>query len=263
MQEKTYWREMGQGPRNVLALHCTMAHSGAWRGLAANLGDQFTVLAPDMIGHGRSSDYDGESCTGSLVYDAVLDRIDAPVDVVAHSFGAVVALRFAVAHPELVRSLVLYEPVFFALAMELDVGGFAGHDAQIETIRARIAAGDNDAAAQVFMEEWGDGTPWAALPPQVRAGFAKRIPFVIGSQNYVAFDTPGTMARLCEITAPTVIMDGAKSPEVIGTVCDALGRRIPGAWRVTVDGAGHMGAISRPDALAAELLRLSGADEAA
>ncbi|SFL48885.1 alpha/beta fold hydrolase [Shimia aestuarii] len=262
MQEKTYWREMGQGPRKVLALHCTMAHSGAWRGLSECLGDGFTVLAPDMIGHGRSSDYDGESCTGSLVYEAILDRIDAPVDVVAHSFGAVVALRFAVAHPELVRSLVLYEPVFFALAMELDVAEFAGHDAQIEEIRARIARGDNEGAARLFMADWGDGTPWAALPEQVRGGFAKRIPFVIGSQNYVAFDTPGTMPRLGEITAPTVVMDGAQSPKVIGVVCDTLGRRIPGARRVTVEGAGHMGAISRPDALAAELLRLSEADEA-
>ena len=41
---------------------------------------------------------------------------DAPVDFLGHSFGAVLALAFAVKWPGRVRSLILYEPVLFAAA---------------------------------------------------------------------------------------------------------------------------------------------------
>ncbi len=40
---------LGHGPRGVLALHCTIAHSGAWRGLAEVMGDADILM---MANHG-------------------------------------------------------------------------------------------------------------------------------------------------------------------------------------------------------------------
>ncbi|MEP2533670.1 alpha/beta hydrolase [Shimia sp.] len=252
---ETHWRVMGAGPRAALALHCTMAHSGAWRGLSEALNDQLTLHAPDMPGHGRSADYDGISCTGSLLTEAILAHLDEPVDVIAHSFGGVVALHLAIAHPELVRSLTLYEPVFMALAMIVDADGFGAHDAMIEDIRANVVAGQNENAARMFVSDWGDGTDWAQLPDRAREGFARRIPFVIGSQNYVAFDTPGTLARLGEIGVPTLVMNGGQSPDVIAKLCRGLVEQIPDARHVTLPDAGHMGAITHAGELASHVLR--------
>ncbi|MEX0301721.1 MAG: alpha/beta hydrolase, partial [Leisingera sp.] len=32
--QEVFSRRFGRGPRHVLAVHCSLAHSGAWRGLA-------------------------------------------------------------------------------------------------------------------------------------------------------------------------------------------------------------------------------------
>ena len=48
------------GARPVLALHCSLAHAGAWAGLAAGLHG-VTITATDQIGHGRAADWDGVS----------------------------------------------------------------------------------------------------------------------------------------------------------------------------------------------------------
>ena len=48
------------GDRAVLALHCSLAHAGAWAGLAAALS-RVTITATDQIGHGRAADWDGIS----------------------------------------------------------------------------------------------------------------------------------------------------------------------------------------------------------
>ena len=53
-------RQNGAGARQVFALHCTMAHAGAWRGLAGALSDDVTITAIDMCRHGISPDWDGQ-----------------------------------------------------------------------------------------------------------------------------------------------------------------------------------------------------------
>lgn len=56
--------------------------------------------------------------------------LGAPVDVIGHSFGATVALRLALERPELVRSLVLVEPVLFAAAKAAEDPRFAAFAAR-------------------------------------------------------------------------------------------------------------------------------------
>ena len=70
------------------------------------------MLAPDLIGHGRSSwaapwtlEGNAEALAELLDQDA-----DGPVVVVAHSFGCAVALRLAAARPDLVAALLLLDP---------------------------------------------------------------------------------------------------------------------------------------------------------
>jgi len=46
------------GDRPILALHCSLAHAGAWSGLAERLTN-LTLTGFDQIGHGRAPDWDG------------------------------------------------------------------------------------------------------------------------------------------------------------------------------------------------------------
>ena len=51
---RIYWRVDGTGARDVFLIHCTMAHSGAWKGLFPYLADDCRMVSFDMPGHGRS-----------------------------------------------------------------------------------------------------------------------------------------------------------------------------------------------------------------
>ena len=113
----TYWTRFGQGPKPALAIHCSLAHSGSWGALARHLSGALTLTAFDMPGHGRSGEWDGHGEIQKRTAEIAADLLDGPAHVIGHSFGATVALRLAVLRPELVRSLVLIEPVFFAVAL--------------------------------------------------------------------------------------------------------------------------------------------------
>ena len=90
---------MGRGPV-VLLLHGTGAATHSWRDLAPLLARDFTVVAPDLPGHGftETPDGDGLSLDGmAREVSALLQVLGlAPEFVVGHSAGAAVALRLAI-----------------------------------------------------------------------------------------------------------------------------------------------------------------------
>ncbi|MFY0618919.1 alpha/beta fold hydrolase [Shimia sp.] len=251
-----HWRVLGQGPRAALALHCNLGHSGAFRGIGAALDDVLTIEAPDMPGHGRSAQYVAGTSTGDVMLAAILARISEPVDVIGHSYGGLMGLRLAIDRPDLVRSLTLYEPVTMRAAREVAPEHVAANQAQMEQMFALNDAGDPEAAVRLFVTEWGDGTPWQHLPAEVRATFTRQLPFVIASQKDVLEDTAQIMPRLGEIAVPVVVMDGAQSPAIMKPVCDYVAGAVQNGRRVSVAGAGHMGAISHAAEVAAEVRRL-------
>src|SRR5512147_3219033 len=86
--------------------------AGWYFGPAGRLAQRHRVLLHDLRGHGRSdrtaSGYDTHTLAGDL--EALLDLAgDGPVTLVGHSYGALVALRFALRWPERVARLALVE----------------------------------------------------------------------------------------------------------------------------------------------------------
>jgi pimeloyl-ACP methyl ester carboxylesterase len=246
-------RVFGQGARRALALHCSLAHSGAWSGLAAALSDLLTIDAFDLPGHGRSADWDGTTDLHRLATAAAAAWAEpGPVDLIGHSFGATVALRLAEERPELVRSLVLVEPVLFAAARGTDPVAHDRHVAHHRSFAALLAAGDRAAAAAMFHAEWGAGESLAALPESQRAYILARIAMILAADRVLLDDAEGLLApgRIEAVSVPVLLVDGALSPPVIDAVMTALARRLTRPRRVTVPGAGHMVAISHAAAVA-------------
>lgn len=99
-------------PAQILAIHGLTGHGLRWRTLATQHLPGFSVLAPDLLGHGRSSweaPWTLDSNVTALA-DLLASETARPVVVVGHSFGGAVALQLAVARPDLVASLVLLDP---------------------------------------------------------------------------------------------------------------------------------------------------------
>lgn len=96
------------GPAQVLAIHGLTGHGQRWQTLATRHLPEYTVVAPDLIGHGRSSWAAPWSIDANVAALAAL--LEDPVVVVGHSFGGAVALNLAAARPDLVSRIVLLDP---------------------------------------------------------------------------------------------------------------------------------------------------------
>lgn len=254
----THWQVMGQGPRPALAIHCSLAHCGAWAGVARALGGHLTVTAFDLPGHGGSGPWEGageiQAVSTAMAADLVTET-GAPADILGHSFGATVALRLAVEHPHLVRSLSLYEPVFFAVALADRPEMRAAHEAEMAGYAEGMRAGDMARAARGFLRVWGEGAGWRALPRALRAHIAEQMPLIEAASPALYGDAGGMLASgaLSRIAVPVLLMEGADSPAIIGAINDGLVARLPDARRAVIAGARHMGPITRPCAVAEEI----------
>ena len=246
-------RSYGCGPRKALALHCSLAHSGAWRGVAEELENELTITALDLPGHGKSPVWGGHGDLTEETLKAILPLITEPVDLIGHSFGGVLSLLIALERPDMVRSLSLFEPVLMAVAREDAPELHQWNRGHMDEINACIAAGDAATGARLFLRVWGDGRPWDTLPEELRKAATRLIPFIGASQPALADDNAGIIPRLGRIEAPCVLMDGAQSPPLMKTVQDGLAARMPRARRVTLESAGHMGPITHAAEVATEI----------
>jgi pimeloyl-ACP methyl ester carboxylesterase len=99
----------GEGPLLVL-LHGITSTSDAWRDVMPTLAERYTVIAPDMIGHGRSAKPRGDYSLGA--YAAGVRDLLALLGfergtVVGHSLGGGIAMQFAYLFPEYVERMAL------------------------------------------------------------------------------------------------------------------------------------------------------------
>lgn len=112
-----YYRESGSGP-GVVCLHPNASHSGQWIPLMDQLSPDFRVLAADTFGAGRGQPWppgDGVTLEDEAArLEPVFVSAGDPFSLVRHSYGGAIALISALADPDRVKNMVLYEPALFS-----------------------------------------------------------------------------------------------------------------------------------------------------
>jgi pimeloyl-ACP methyl ester carboxylesterase len=100
---------VGQGPA-LLLIHGIGDCSDTWRELIPHLAQDHTVIAPDLLGHGRSAkpraDYSVAAYANAMRDLLTVIGVDRAT-VIGHSFGGGVAMQFAYQYPERCERLVL------------------------------------------------------------------------------------------------------------------------------------------------------------
>ncbi|QUJ75532.1 alpha/beta fold hydrolase [Sulfitobacter albidus] len=246
--------------RRALAIHCTLGHSGAWRGLAGELSETVSLLAFDLPSHGKSGVWDRTGNVHDVATNMARGLIEAPMDLIGHSFGATIALRIAVESPELVRSLTMIEPVYFAAAIADDPALLDDYRRENAALDAAFASGDEREAARVFNRDWGDGTPWDTLPERMREHMTRLVHYVPASSAFLHHDSAGLLQgdRFAGAAMPALLIEGDQSPPMSAKVATSLERRLPNVTRVVIEGAGHMVPVTHPSAVAGPVRALLG-----
>lgn len=239
-------------------------------GMAADLGDGYEVACYQQRGLSPSSE-DGPFRVADHVSDVrlVLDALDWERTVlVGHSWGGHLALHAALALPERVAGV-----------LAVDTFGAVGDGGSQEfgaAIAARTPADDLARVAEIdAMQERGEATVEDALEGLRLiwpAYFATReaapeMPVIrLGGPCYLETTTSATAelpcleSRLSEIRAPVGFLRGAGSPMPATASTDAA-ERIPGAWVVSVEDAGHFPWMDVPGSVRAALHRLVHEDQ--
>jgi pimeloyl-ACP methyl ester carboxylesterase len=244
------YRIGGRGPA-LLLLHGIANSSETWEHVAPALAERFTLIAPDLLGHGQSAAPRGDYSLGAHASGA-RDLLSAlgfdRVTVVGHSLGGGIAMQFAYQFPERCERLVLVSsgglgrevhlllraaslpgadyvlPAITSaglVAVGRGVGGLLrrlrlGPGKDVEVLARGFASLDNAGSRQAFLH-----TVRAVVEP--------------GGQRVSANDRLALAARL-----PTLIVWGENDSIIPVAHGAAAHEAMPGSTFVSFAGAGHM-----------------------
>ncbi|MEV6611940.1 alpha/beta hydrolase [Kutzneria sp. NPDC051319] len=233
--------------RPVLLLHGLNGHGGRWRPLASRELADFRVLAPDLRGHGDSTQLppwtlEQHAADVVEVLDALgLDR----VPLVGQSFGGAVALHIAASAPERISRIALLDPGT-GLSPERCAEGAAGE-------LNRPTWPDIDTVRAFFTRFW----PAAAVEVEVPANFVQ-----VDGRWHMRYSAAMAVTSWSEIARPPVLpprgmpsllLRATKadfvSPEFVTALRDRLGADLT----VHDVDAGHQLHFERPEEVGALL----------
>ena len=232
--------------------------------LAEPLSEHVRVIRWDQRGCGRSEHRGPYSVSRSVAdLDAVRSGLDLDRVVVAgHSWGATLALRYALDHPERVIALVYisgtglgwdWRVPFHRASAERQ----AAHRDRMNELRAQDR--DRELAILRWSAEFTGGNAMS-LAEQMATPW-----FPVNWESYEAiwdelqrtWHEPELIAACRALTVPALIIDGAQDLRPRRGV-DSLAQALPAATRVVLPDAGHVPWLDAPDETLAALLDFLG-----
>jgi pimeloyl-ACP methyl ester carboxylesterase len=240
----------GEAPL-VVVVHGAMDRASSFGRVARSLRE-LHVIRYDRRGYGRSIGA-GIGTLDDHVADllAVLD--DRPACVFGHSIGGVIALVAAVARPELVRSVLAFEPPTPWAAWwprRATPGTDSDAEVHAETDLAGAPAGGVDPAeeAEAFMRRAVGDRIWARLPARTREDRLAEGPALLADMASVTGPAPFHPAS---IAASVIVGCGAESSWWHRRAAEELAAELAHGALAVVGGAQHGAHLSHPSAVAA------------
>ena len=258
------YREVGEGPV-LLLIHGVTGNLHTWDPVLPWLADRFTVITPDLLGHGLSAKPRGDYSLGAFA-SGIRDLLGAlghfHATVVGHSLGGGIAMQMAYQFPERCERLVLVssgglgEEVSVALRAATLPGSelvlpLIAHNSVIEAGRFMgrcldaVGLGIGPDKAEV-------ATGYASLSDaEARSAFIHTMRAVIdhGGQRISARDR----LYLTE-SMPTMLLWGNRDRIIPARHGERAHGEMPGSRLELFENAGHFPHVSEPRRFARELI---------
>lgn len=236
------YAEIGEGPP-LLLLNGTASPMSEWDpALLGALADNHRVIVLDYPGLGLSGPAPGR-WTFEDGADWISDFIDAvspgrPVDVLGWSMGGFIAQRLAVQHPSQVRRLVLASTNPGGDSAVLGPTWVQRADSRgtiPDYLRSNYPAGKRDLGRD-FIRRLNLAVATGRYPDE-RVPRATAKAMVRAEDPWLRSNT--NMHQLSRITAPTLVITGARDVITPPTNSRRIAEQIPGAQLMLIPDAGH------------------------
>ena len=247
--DRVAYRAVGRGPV-LLLVHGMAGSSLTWQHVIPALARRFTVVAPDLLGHGLSDKPRGEYSLGAHT-DTLRDLLDAlgheRATVVGQSLGGGIAMQFAYQFPERCERLVLVNSGGLGLEVNVILRALTAPGAEyvfplvcsprvrdvagrVGTWLGRVGVRSTPAREEVWRS-------YASLADaDARQAFFRSLHAVIDVRGQVV----SARRRLYRAAAlPTLIVWGAEDPFIPVSHGIAAHRDIPGSRLEIFAGVGH------------------------
>jgi 3-oxoadipate enol-lactonase len=228
----------GDGPALVL-LHSAVCDRRMWDPQWPVLADAgYQVVRCDFRGFGATPVPQGPHNDAEDVMDLASELGLGPVAVVGASYGGKVALEIAARWPQQVTALALV------------CAGMPGHEPS-DTLRAfgqreeeLIEAGDITGAVELNVATWLG--PEADEATRDRVRLMQRHAFEVQLAAPEEYESAEAAVDLRAITAPSLVVSGAKDLPDFRLIAATLAGLLPGARLVELPWAGHLPTLERP-----------------
>ncbi|MEV0299537.1 alpha/beta fold hydrolase [Streptomyces prasinus] len=239
-------RDRGRG-EPVIFIHGTPSHSYEWRDVVPHIeAAGFRTVTYDLLGYGRSErpvDRDTSVAAQTDLLGHLLDALGIDrAAIVAHDIGGAVGQRFAVAHPERVRRLMLIDSVSYdswpsptwrrIIDEELDDLPGMSQDAFDALLTRQLGMTVADASHMTGDVLQAYLAPHRSVPGRV-SFFEHQV------RHYDSKYTEEIGDALRRLTMPVRILWGEEDRWQPLHCAERLRDDIPGAELVVVPGAGH------------------------
>lgn len=237
-----------------MLIHGFTGSSDDWRDHLPALGALGPTFAPDLRGHGDSTNLgeEGAYTLDELVEDlaATLDALEiAKCDLLGHSMGGMLTLRFALRYPKRLHSLILMDtadvPLQLAPPDQFDklvgIVSAGGTEALLGVTKGR--ANQKAPAQKAYEERVGVDAAWARIEAKVRAMDPQAF---IGFARELSGQTP-VRDLIHAIECPTLVLVGEEDAAFIAPT-EAMAKQIPNARKLVIPDAAHSPQLENPTA---------------
>ena len=236
--------ERGSGVPVVL-VHGAVSDYRHWSSQIGPFSQRYRTIAVSLR-HFYPEPWDGEGVDFSLRQHAAdlasfIKALNAgPVHVVGHSLGADIVLILAIAHPELIRSMVLAEPAPLNELLPKTAAVATWIEQRhivFSSARECLEQGDLDGGVGKIIDAVSDPDTWENTPQRQKQRFLDNA----WSIKSLATDVqePLTCSVIAEISTPVLFVKGGKCAKAYDEMMNALQRCLKHDEKVVIPNAPH------------------------
>jgi pimeloyl-ACP methyl ester carboxylesterase len=249
--DRVAYRDEGTG-EVLLLVHGMGGSSNTWSGVIPLLAKKYRVIAPDLLGHGKSDKPRGDYSVGAfaVLLRDLLDALDVPrVTVIGHSLGGGIAMQFAHQHRQYCERIVLISSGGFGddVGRVLRLLSLPGSELVLPVLASRPAV----LAGNALRALMGSSDRFKARPSlsnrDNRQAFLRTLRSVVDFRGQAV----SALNRLCfHGVLPALIISGDQDRVIPVEHARAAHRTLPNSRLHIMSGVQHHPPTERPETVA-------------